>query len=129
MKKVMVFGTFDILHPGHLNYFKQARRWGDYLIVVVARDKVSERIKGKKTRNNEKIRLKKVKKVEIVDKAVLGYISDRFKIIKKEKPVVVCFGYDQKVRKELKDKIKKAKIKIKKAKGYKVKKYKSSLLK
>ncbi len=124
----MVFGTFDILHPGHLDYFKQARKLGDYLIVVVARDKTSEKIKGKKPKNKEKIRLKRIKKLEMVDKAVLGYVADMFKVIKKEKPAVVCFGYDQKVEKGLVKKIKKAKIKIKRLKGYKTRKYKSSLL-
>ncbi|MBI2582387.1 adenylyltransferase/cytidyltransferase family protein, partial [Candidatus Woesearchaeota archaeon] len=31
MKKVMCFGTFDLLHLGHLNYFQQAKKYGDYL--------------------------------------------------------------------------------------------------
>jgi len=129
MNKVMVFGTFDVLHPGHLDYFKQARKLGDYLIVVVARDKISEKIKGERPRNKEKLRLGRVKKLRIADKAVLGYIGDMFKVIKKEKPTIVCLGYDQKVERVLLNKIKKAKIKIKRLKGYKVKKYKSHLLK
>ena len=95
----MVFGTFDVLHPGHLNYFKQALKFGDFLIVVVARDKNVLKLKGKKPKNNEKIRLKRIKKM--VDKAVLGYVSDRFKIVEKEKPAVICFGYDQKVNSDL----------------------------
>ncbi|MBW2963624.1 adenylyltransferase/cytidyltransferase family protein [Candidatus Woesearchaeota archaeon] len=128
MKKAMVFGTFDVLHPGHLSYFKQAKKLGDYLIVVVARDKTSEKIKGKKPKYGEKIRLKRVKKLQIVDKAVLGFVSDMFKVIKNEKPAVICFGYDQKVEKNLMKKIKKAKIKIKRLKGYKIKKYKSHLM-
>jgi FAD synthetase len=128
MGKVMVFGTFDVLHPGHLSYFRQARKLGDYLIAVVARDKNVVKIKGKKPRFQEKTRLKKVKESEIADKVVLGYVLDMFKIIKKEKPKIVCFGYDQKVSPELLKKIKKAKIKIKKLKAYKPKKYKSHLL-
>ncbi len=124
----MVFGTFDVLHPGHLNYFKQARRWGDYLIVVVARDKNVLKLKRKGPRNKEKKRLAGVRKLEIVDKAVLGFVSDMFKVIEKFKPAVVCFGYDQKVGKDLIKKIKKAKIKIKRLKSYKPKKYKSSLM-
>ncbi|HLC71304.1 MAG TPA: adenylyltransferase/cytidyltransferase family protein, partial [Candidatus Nanoarchaeia archaeon] len=38
MKTVMCFGTFDILHPGHLHYLQQAKKYGDYLMVVIARD-------------------------------------------------------------------------------------------
>jgi len=127
MRKVMVFGTFDVLHLGHLNYFKQALKFGDFLVVVVARDKNVLKLKGRKAKNNEKKRLKRVRK--IVDKAVLGYVADRFRIIEKEKPSVVCFGYDQKVDSDLLRKIKKLKIKVKKLKAYKPRKYKSHLLK
>ena len=39
--KVMCFGAFDGLHKGHLSYFKQARKYGDYVIAVIARgDKI-----------------------------------------------------------------------------------------
>ena len=34
MAKVMVFGTFDGVHPGHENFFEQAKQHGDYLIAV-----------------------------------------------------------------------------------------------
>ena len=44
--KVMVFGTFDGLHPGHLSYFKQARKYGDYLIAIVALDENVLQFKG-----------------------------------------------------------------------------------
>lgn len=125
----MCFGTFDILHPGHLDYFKQAKKWGDYLVVVVAREKNSSRIKGRRPKHKERKRLSEIRKVKIINKAVLGFVTDMFKIIKKEKPAVVCFGYDQKVDKELIKKIKKMKIKTKRAKPYKPKKYKSHLLK
>ena len=37
-KKVMAFGSFDLLHPGHLDYIERAARLGDHLIVVIARD-------------------------------------------------------------------------------------------
>jgi len=123
MKKIMVFGTFDILHKGHLNYFKQAKQHGDYLIAVIARDKNVKKIKAKLPKNNEKIRLNKVKKH--VNKAVLGYIKDKYKILKKLKPDIICLGYDQKT--SLKD-LKKLKIPIKRLKPYKPHKYKSSKL-
>ncbi len=121
MKKVMVFGTFDILHKGHLNFFSQARKYGDYLIVIVARDKTVKEVKGRKTRNNEKKRLMAVRKY--ADKAVLGYIRDKYKVIKKLKPDVICLGYDQK---NFVKKLGEFKIPVKKLKSYKKHKYKSS---
>ena len=95
MKKVMCFGTFDNLHPGHLSYLSQARGYGDYLIVVVARDLNVKELKGKLPRQKEKLRLKKIKNIIFVNKAVLGQLRDKFKVIKKYKPSVICLGYDQ----------------------------------
>ncbi len=37
-KKVMAFGSFDFLHPGHVHYLTRASKLGSYLIVVVARE-------------------------------------------------------------------------------------------
>ena len=77
MTTVICFGTFDHLHQGHLNYFLQAKELGDYLIVVVARDKNT----NKETTYNENQRLKEVKQQQIVDEAVLGDLEDKYKII------------------------------------------------
>jgi len=38
MKTVMTFGTFDIVHPGHIHFLQQAKTYGDRLITIVARD-------------------------------------------------------------------------------------------
>ena len=51
MRKIIVFGTFDILHKGHLNLFKQAKQHGDYLMAVIARDKNVKKAKGKFPKN------------------------------------------------------------------------------
>ena len=58
--KVMVFGTFDGLHEGHKNFFKQARKYGDYLLVVVGRDKNVEKMKGHLPQRNENERMKEI---------------------------------------------------------------------
>lgn len=96
MKRVMVFGTFDIFHPGHKNFLKQAKTYGDYLIAVIARDKTVLKVKGSLPRNNENIRLSAVQKFSLADEAVLGNLGDKHKIIKNKKPDVICLGYDQK---------------------------------
>ena len=78
MKKVIAFGSFDILHEGHKHYLNEAKGYGDYLIVVVARDSNILRFKGRKPRNDENYRLEQVKKLELVDEAVLGHKEDIF---------------------------------------------------
>ncbi len=130
MYKIMCMGTFDILHPGHLDYFKQAKEHGDYLIVVVARDS-SAIAEGKKLKFGEKERHTCVASVSIVDKAVLGNEGDKLKIVEQEKPDMICLGYDQKVNEEkLKEALAKRGLtpKIIRATAYHPEKYKSSLM-
>ena len=127
MNKIMIFGTFDILHKGHLNKFKQAKKYGE-LIVVIARDDTVKKVKGKKPKHSEKQRQKAVKKY---GKSLLGYKTDKYKIIEKYKPDIIGLGYDQNsFTKDLKKELKKRKLKIKiiRFKPYKQHKYKSSLL-
>lgn len=96
MKKVMCFGTFDKLHPGHLSYLKQAKEFGDYLIVVVGRDKRVEKLKGKTPSENEEERRKNLNNANIADEVILGSLENRYKVIQDKKPDVICLGYDQK---------------------------------
>jgi len=125
--KVMCFGTFDGLHKGHLNYFKQAKKLGDYLIVVVARDENVLKSKKRKPNLSEKKRLEDVKNSGLVEKAILGAVIDKMAVIKKLKPDIIALGYDQKVDVEFLQK-KFPQIKIMKLKAYKPKIYKSSIL-
>ncbi|ADQ04953.1 glycerol-3-phosphate cytidylyltransferase [Caldicellulosiruptor owensensis OL] len=48
MKKVITYGTFDLLHYGHLLFLKRAKSLGDYLIVGLSTDEFNE-VKGKKS--------------------------------------------------------------------------------
>ncbi len=97
MKIVMVFGTFDLVHLGHVHFFNQASQLGDKLIVVVARDANVKRMKGKKPFFSEKERLAMVSSLRVVGQAVLGDKRDFFAAIRKFKPAVIALGYDQKV--------------------------------
>jgi len=127
MKIVICFGTFDNFHPGHLSYLEQAKKYGDYLIAVVARDLNVVKIKGKAPREAERKRWKNVAKISCVNKAVVGQIKDKYAIIRKFNPGIICLGYDQKVDlKKLKSVFSGRIIRLK---PYKEKVYKSSLIK
>lgn len=49
MKKVITYGTFDLLHYGHINILRRARELGDYLIVALSTDEFNEKSKSKVT--------------------------------------------------------------------------------
>jgi len=66
MKKVITFGTFDLLHEGHLRILQRARAEGDYLIVGVSSDQLNDR-KGKRTIFPEAQRLAYVADLKYVD--------------------------------------------------------------
>ena len=74
MTRIMVFGTFDMIHAGHEDFFRQARALAkeSYFIVSVARDANVERIKGKKPRNSEIARQAALAGHALVDEVVLG---------------------------------------------------------
>lgn len=99
MKKILTFGTFDMIHPGHISYLKQAKRYGDKLYVLVACDQAVMWAKGKKPQERERQRLKNVQALPFVDFAWIGKpvrkTEDYLKPIMEIKPDVVCLGYDQ----------------------------------
>lgn len=132
MKKVMAFGSFDILHKGHEAYLNEAKGYGDYLIVIVARDENIMRFKGRKPKNDENHRLGQIRKLDFVDEAVLGHEGNIFDVLEEYRPDVICLGYDQKTVEEekLRKELEKRNIKaeISRAKPYKEDVYKSSKL-
>jgi cytidyltransferase-like protein len=124
MKIVMIFGTFDIVHHGHLNLFKQARKYGDRLIAVVARDARVKNIKSRRSVYNEKERKYFLEQIRLIDKVVLGDSKDVYKRIKEIKPDSIVLGYDQMhFTEKLEEKIQEFKLKTKvvRAKAYKSK--------
>ena len=128
-KRVLTFGTFDFLHLGHESYLKQAKEYGDILVVVVARDSTAKYIKGRFPVNDEQRRLDAVRLLSYVDKAVLGKKGDKYKIIEEIRPDVICLGYDQKPSiKELRSELNKRSMRpeIARLKPYKRNVYKSS---
>ncbi len=132
MKRVMVFGTFDILHPGHIHFLRQAKKLGDFLIVSLAREKNIRTIKGHKASHSENQRLTMVRALKIVDKAILGSKDNYIKHIISQKPDIIALGYDQKAfTKGLRENLAAAglkKIRIVRLKAYEPGQYKTSKL-
>jgi FAD synthetase len=123
MKKVLVGGTFNIIHPGHEFFLKKSKSLGDFLVVVIAHDKTVLKNKGRLI-FSAKQRKQLVEGLRYVDKVVIGHESDFFRVVKQERPDIICLGYDQKMDEEkLKTKLKNMGldckvVRIKKLKDY-----------
>jgi FAD synthetase len=131
--KILVFGTFDLLHPGHLNFFQQAKSLGDELTVVVGTDLNVEKIKGSKPQHNQNYRVKNIIEAGIADKVILAPENyDYISLLQEEKPNIIALGYDQKpadneLALELKENH--LEIKVVRLKPFQPHKYKTSFLK
>lgn len=66
MKRILTYGTFDLLHYGHINLLKRAKALGDYLIVAVSTDEFNE-LKGKKAYHNYETRKMMLEAIRYVD--------------------------------------------------------------
>lgn len=69
MKKVITYGTFDMLHYGHINLLKRAKKLGDYLIVALSTDKFNK-IKNKKSYFSYRERKRFLSTLKCVDKII-----------------------------------------------------------
>lgn len=126
MKKVLTFGTFDHLHPGHIHYLSSAANLGDELYVVIARKETVKKIKGFYPDDSESTRLKNVASLPFVTKAILGNPDNPYKVIEEYSPDLICIGYDQT---SFIEGLKNFKIPITKISSHQPEKYKSSILK
>jgi len=90
----MASGVFDLLHPGHLYYLKEAKKLGDELVVVVATDNTVRKRKHEPITPQD-MRLEMVEALKPVDMAVLGHEDDMFRTVEELKPDIIALGYDQ----------------------------------
>jgi len=90
----MATGVFDLLHPGHLYFLTEARKLGDELVVVVARDQTARRLK-REPYVPEHIRREMVESLKPVDRAILGSATDIYETVLNERPQVIALGFDQ----------------------------------
>jgi len=98
MTTVVVNGTFDILHPGHIAMLNTARSLGNYLIVCIDTDRRVKELKGDKRPINDqvfrKVMLQNLKAVDIVE--FFDSQEDLVRLLKLYKPDVMVKGSDWK---------------------------------
>jgi len=66
MKRILTYGTYDLLHYGHIRLLKRAKELGDYLIVAISTDEFNA-LKGKKAYHNYETRKEMLEAVRYVD--------------------------------------------------------------
>lgn len=74
--KIFVSGTYDILHGGHIQFFEDAKKLGDYLIVSFASDRVIREYKSRIPALSEQHRRKLLESIKVIDKVVMGDCID-----------------------------------------------------
>jgi len=140
LSKIMRWHVHNILSllsiidsEGHKKFLKQAKALGDYLVVVVAQDHIIEHLKGQLPKINLESRFKHLEDIDEVDEVVIGDAElGTWSVIKKYKPGVIAFGYDQTALKDELEKHLKAsadyKPQVKVLKAHEPEKYHSSIL-
>ena len=66
MKRILTYGTFDLLHYGHIRLLKRAKALGDYLVVALSTDEFNE-TKGKRAYHDYETRKKMLEAIRYVD--------------------------------------------------------------
>ena len=92
-KIVLTTGVFDLVHPGHIDYFEKAKSYGNVLVVSVVDDKFVRKGPGRPI-FEESLRLSWLAALEIVDFVVLNGDYGPWKVMKAIKPDTYVKGYN-----------------------------------
>ena len=92
-KIVLCHGVFDLLHVGHINYFKSAKKYGNILVVSVTNDKYVNKGPGRPAFSIDN-RLKFLQEIECIDYLYASNDLTSEKVIKNLKPNYYCKGND-----------------------------------
>jgi glycerol-3-phosphate cytidylyltransferase/FAD synthetase len=95
LKVVLAGGVFDIIHPGHIYTLNAAKSLGDVLVVVVATDNTSVKMKKRRPLHTQEQRQELVNSLSMVDLCLIGQEDDIFKTVNRVRPQIIALGYDQ----------------------------------
>ena len=91
---VLASGVFDLLHPGHIHFLREARALGASLVVVITSDETARR-QGKSPVFSDEDRRQLVGALRFVDLAMVGEAGKDFGTTMDIMPDVIALGYDQ----------------------------------
>ena len=115
-RTVLCHGVFDLVHPGHINYLKKAKKLGDYLIISVTSDKFVNKGPGRPAFSTEQ-RMSFLSELKFVDKVYESNDITSVKLIELIKPDFYCKGIDYPLSKIKKDKNLKSEVNAVKKNG------------
>lgn len=93
--RVLVFGTFDGIHPGHLHFLNEAKKLGNLYVSVASNESVSQR-KGRAPRLDMTKRIDEVKATKLAIEVLPGDTTlNQWTALKIVKPDIVAVGFDQ----------------------------------
>ncbi|MGH1566802.1 MAG: adenylyltransferase/cytidyltransferase family protein [Nitrosopumilus sp.] len=95
LQVVLAGGVFDIIHPGHIHTLNAAKALGDVLVVVVATDNTSVKMKKRRPLHSQEQRQELVSSLSMVDLCLIGQEEDIFKTVNRVRPQIIALGYDQ----------------------------------
>jgi len=95
LRVIFTGGVLDIIHPGHIHTLNAAKALGDVLVVVVATDTTTQKMKKRKPLHSQEQRRDLVNSLSMVDLCVIGHEGDIFKTVNQIKPEIIALGYDQ----------------------------------
>jgi glycerol-3-phosphate cytidylyltransferase/FAD synthetase len=95
LKVVLAGGVFDIIHPGHIHTLNAAKDLGDVLVVAIATDKTTEKMKKRLPLHSQEQRKMLVDALSVVDLSIVGHEGDIFKTVDFIRPQIIALGYDQ----------------------------------
>ena len=95
LQVVLAGGVFDIIHPGHIHTLNAAKALGDILVVVVATDNTSVKMKKRRPLHSQEQRQELVNSLSMVDLCLIGQEEDIFKTVNRVRPQIIALGYDQ----------------------------------
>jgi glycerol-3-phosphate cytidylyltransferase len=95
MKKVITYGTYDLLHEGHINILRRAKELGDYLIVGVTSDSFDVGRGKLNVRNNVLERVKAVQETGYADEVIIeDYVGQKIDDIQRYDVAIFAIGSD-----------------------------------